>query len=170
MIEFAWRYSTPIPHAGCWCWDKTIGDGYGVIVDPRKPFNRASPYRVRMHRIVCEARHGSMSEDMDARHLCHNKCCVNPDHIVPGTRADNVRDSAEAGHFNFTRAEGNGRAKITMDDAHLIRSIYRRGVRGEAKIYAIAYGISESMVRKIVRGDNWKHQHEKSLRFLRATA
>ena len=44
-----------------------------------------------VHRVVCEVVHG-IPEGMEARHLCLTPDCVHPEHVVPGTRADNERD------------------------------------------------------------------------------
>lgn len=68
--------------------------------------------------------------------------------------ADNAADTVRDGRFTWTRGEKNGRAKITAAQADEIRIAYRtavrrvRGNRGEE--IGARYGISESMVRKIV--------------------
>lgn len=160
VMAFIERHSMPEPNTGCWLWMGPVQEsGYGYIVDPRRPIHRASMPRTQVHRIVCEIVHRPMSAEEQTRHLCHNKSCVNPDHLAPGTRTENSMDSVRAGHWTFTRGEKNGRAKITAEQAAEIRRDYMpgrqpRGVRMAEEIGA-RYGISESMVRKIARGENW---------------
>ena len=42
--------------------------------------------------IYCVLNHSVLTEDEVVRHRCHNRRCVNPDHLVEGSRADNKRD------------------------------------------------------------------------------
>lgn len=35
------------------------------------------------------------------RHTCDNEWCVRPDHIVPGTQGDNLRDAIERGQQRY---------------------------------------------------------------------
>ena len=47
--------------------------------------------------------HTIASEDHVVRHRCHNRLCVNPEHLELGTQADNKRDDWEfwAGGVDF---------------------------------------------------------------------
>lgn len=36
--------------------------------------------------------HGSIPEGMQVRHLCHNKLCINPEHLEVGTAKQNAQD------------------------------------------------------------------------------
>ncbi|WP_139196289.1 HNH endonuclease [Salinihabitans flavidus] len=38
---------------------------------------------------------GAGQRDQVVRHRCHNRRCVNPEHLEEGSRADNVRDERE---------------------------------------------------------------------------
>lgn len=66
-------------------------DGYGrrnVMVEGRK-------IKVEVHRWVYCVRKGENYFDKDwvARHTCHNRGCINPEHILKGTRSQNGIDS-----------------------------------------------------------------------------
>lgn len=43
-------------------------------------------------RIILEKR-GKAAPGIDARHTCDNRWCINPAHIIHGTRSDNVQDA-----------------------------------------------------------------------------
>ena len=47
VLQFVFENSQPVPFSGCWLWRGPVQEnGYGYIVDPRRPFNRASPPRM----------------------------------------------------------------------------------------------------------------------------
>lgn len=78
-------------HPGCWVWSGSKDkDGYGSVRwkgktyrAHRLTFMLANP-DVRIHRLVL-------------MHECDNPKCVRPDHLVPGTQAENVADMIEKG-------------------------------------------------------------------------
>lgn len=47
------------------------------------------------HRVAYEALVGRIPDGLTLDHLCENKRCVNPDHLEPVTRAENLRRHAE---------------------------------------------------------------------------
>lgn len=46
---------------------------------------------VGVHKVAYEYLIGPVPEGMELDHLCHNKRCVNPDHLEPVTHAENLR-------------------------------------------------------------------------------
>jgi len=58
-----------------------------------------------VHVISFELHNGRrVKPHLEIRHLCNNPKCVNPDHIVEGTRLENVQDSVRAGtHYSYFR-------------------------------------------------------------------
>lgn len=88
-----WTLSRPAV-VGCIEWpfaqDK---DGYGVlsrVIDGKKRSLRA-------HRWMWERNWGPMDPAMDASHLCHNRICVNFQHLVAESRGDNIRRGRRTG-------------------------------------------------------------------------
>lgn len=77
----------------CWIWTGA-GDqhGYGHIFDGR---NRKATH------VSWEIYNGiPFPEGMHACHSCDNPRCVNPLHIWPGTRHENMQDSVKKGRFS----------------------------------------------------------------------
>ena len=52
----------------------------------------------RAHRVVCEMIHGP--SNLQVRHLCGNKMCVSPHHLVWGTSKENAADRLLHGTSN----------------------------------------------------------------------
>lgn len=154
VLQFVFENSQPVPFSGCWLWRGPVQEnGYGYIVDPRRPFNRASPPRMLVPRLVCETVHGKMPADWQTRHQCHVPSCVNPDHLLPGTVTDNLNDSVRDGRWTFSRGIGNGRAKITLAAAAEI--LYRRNGGEKTKSLASAFNVSTTTIRNITNGRHW---------------
>jgi len=69
----------PITETGCWIWMRSMKpNGYGHIPGGYP------------HRVAYQALRGPIPEGLDIDHLCRVRCCVNPDHMEPVTRRENV--------------------------------------------------------------------------------
>lgn len=51
--------------------------------------------RVRLSRLIYAERCGTIPDGHVVRHLCHNRGCVNPEHLETGTQKENMRDMTE---------------------------------------------------------------------------
>lgn len=73
---------TPVTESGCWLWEGVCrDDGYGQFWDGKS--------MVGAHRWLYITLHGHTDLSLD--HLCRVRCCVNPDHLEPVTKAENTR-------------------------------------------------------------------------------
>jgi len=69
----------------CWLWTGALYvNGYGAF---RGPDGRT----IRAHRFAYERVVGPIPEGLDLDHLCRVRACVNPAHLEPVTRAENLR-------------------------------------------------------------------------------
>lgn len=81
--------SIPEPNSGCWLWLGNLSTaGYGRF--------KTSGVHRKAHRASYILFVGSVPDGQIVRHLCHNKCCVNPEHLAPGTEYDNAQDNVRA--------------------------------------------------------------------------
>lgn len=132
-----------IASTGCWEWTAGLGtDGYGRFY----PGEGAPPgTKVMAHRFSYQLFVGEIPEGLDIDHLCRNHSCVNPDHLEPVTRRENLRrgvgfiaenfrkSHCPAGHpyddENTWTDKGGGRHCRTCHRDRE-RERYRRSVRG----------------------------------------
>lgn len=143
---------------GCWTWTGSRNrQGYGSF--------RFAGGQQRAHRVAWELFRGPIPTGADICHRCDNPPCVRPDHLFPGTRAENMADCRMKGrtatgerhvsrlHPERTpRGEANGLSVLTADKVRAIRAATESG-------YAIAarFGISESNVSMVRNRKTWKH-------------
>jgi hypothetical protein len=79
------RLSMPIPEWGCYAWLGTLSaSGYAKFT-----YNDETGKRriARVTRYLCRP----IADDLEVDHLCHQRWCVNPDHLEPVTHLENIR-------------------------------------------------------------------------------
>ncbi len=93
----------PCPMSGCWLWIGTVKpSGYGTF-----SFDAGC---VRAHRLAYDALVGQVPLGLDLDHLCRVRSCVNPAHLEPVTRRENL-------HRGETQIARNA-AKTHCDHGH----------------------------------------------------
>lgn len=102
-----------------------------------------------VHRVRYEMTYGPIDQGNVIRHKCDNPKCSNPEHLIIGTHAENMKDMV----VRNRQATGikNGRAKITPE---IVKQIINSN-KSQTEI-AKEFGISQSQVGRIKRGVHWK--------------
>ena len=73
-----------VTESGCWIWTAHCNNmGYGMLGVGRN--------MKLAHRMTYELTYGQIPKGLDLDHLCRVRCCVNPAHLEPVTRLENVR-------------------------------------------------------------------------------
>jgi hypothetical protein len=68
---------------GCWCWAGPISvQGYARLKVDGRP--------IIAHRLSYEIARGEIPTGYHVHHDCHNKACVNPDHLVALPASDHA--------------------------------------------------------------------------------
>lgn len=81
---------SPEPNTGCWLWmGATQSRGYGHL--------RVCDRDTLAHRFSYEHYVGAIPDGLTIDHLCCVSVCVNPAHLEPVTREENIRRSWAAG-------------------------------------------------------------------------
>lgn len=95
LADILSRYS--ISPGGCWEWSGAKnGHGYGLVnmwIGQRQ--TTFAPHRLQwMHT------HGEIPDGMVVMHVCDNRACIRPDHLVLGTQQANLADMRAKGRDN----------------------------------------------------------------------
>jgi|ERR1700733_5093057 len=133
LIDRLMARCIPEPNSGCWLWEGSLnGRGYGLAFLDAKRITGA-------HRAMLIA-HGVALKDTDVvMHRCDNPPCVNPDHLVVGTQADNMADMLQKGRHG---------------KSYVIAAEWRRKIReDDTPAWAVAawFGVSVRTIRNIRR-------------------
>jgi hypothetical protein len=84
LAERIAHFTRTDPLSGCDIWQGNLKDGYGSLRYQGKTWFA--------HRLAWEVKHGPIPDGLVLRHRCNVRRCCNPDHLVPGTRAENNAD------------------------------------------------------------------------------
>lgn len=81
----------------------------GCLVWPLQPsqecgFVRFKGKKIKAYRFAYERKHGAVPAGLVVRHTCDNRRCVNTEHLLLGTQADNIRDMWLRGRWPQPRA------------------------------------------------------------------
>lgn len=73
-------------------------------------------YRDYAHRISYQIYVGIIPERKGILHKCDNPCCVNPNHLFPGTQKDNGQDMVSKGRARGKIHHNGGKRKKVLDN------------------------------------------------------
>ena len=122
----------------CWIWTGAmLKTGYGSI--------RVDGKALRAHRVAYELTHGPIPNGMLLRHSCDNPKCINPAHLIPGTKRENTQDALDRGQHVV--GEDHYKAKIPNHAIDTIRAALAAGVPG--KYLAKQFGVDPSTISQI---------------------
>ena len=157
--------SDPPPAKGlitqCLLWPKTPPKKYPVT-SYFGSTNRGA------HRISLAIAHGmsdlpkfdNNEEPLEACHKCDVKSCIEPSHLYLGTKEQNADDIIRNG---LMRGEKHPSSKITEALAIQIKLSKPLGISQRSEKYesrakrAVRFGVAESTVAGIDKGDTWAH-------------
>jgi hypothetical protein len=129
----------------CRIWNKLINS-----VNVKYPYIHIFGKSIKAHILAAEInikRH-KPNKNLVARHLCGNRLCCEPTHIVFGTIQQNNNDTLVQGKSNF--------GKLNENTVKEIRNTYMKdGLTQIAR--AKKYNLSTSAIRSIEKCKTWKH-------------
>lgn len=136
----------------CWLWTgRPDASGYGCV----RIRDEGRCRSIQAHRAAFGLLTGVLpGADEVLRHVCDQRHCVCPAHLVAGTHRDNVRDRVERGRC--ARGERNGRAKLSAEDVREIRFEINSGL-SSAKSLSRRFQVDLKTICAIRDGRTWRH-------------
>jgi hypothetical protein len=137
----------------CWNWTASVDfGGYGHV--------RVCRSLMKTHRVAWMMHNKCLVPDgLDILHSCvGNTRCCNPEHLRPGTDADNSGDKMAQGRNFIPRVKGerHGMSKLKEEQIIEIRKLHATGKYRQKDIGEM-FGVTRSMISYVVNGKNWTH-------------
>lgn len=121
----------PEPNTGCWLWLGAVSNGYGRALGGKLA-----------HRLMYEREVGAVPDGLDLDHLCRVRSCVNPAHLEPVTRRENLlrgdtiprrnamRNTCANGHaYDYIDSNGSRHCRTCRNKTALAFYYSKRGKR-----------------------------------------
>lgn len=135
----------------CWKWTAETYRGYGRL----RVHTKTATKWVRAHRLSYVLHCGEIPEGLIVRHTCDNPSCVNPDHLLLGTQADNMTDKVRRGRVPDLKGERNPFRKLNDDDIRHIRHMLDAGHSQQS--VGILLGVHQRTIGRIALKQTWAH-------------
>lgn len=127
----------------CWEWTASVGTGgYARQRWEGEVLAHRVSYRVFKNDGL------PIEKGLVVRHSCHNRKCVNPEHLLMGTYQDNEVDKMEAGRQNPATGFKLPQTRLSEADVRDIRVRARAGE--EQSSIADRYGLNQGYVSQLV--------------------
>lgn len=136
---------------GCWIWQKSrMWNGYGRYAIGGGKDTGA-------HRASYKAFIGDIPAGLDVCHKCDVRACVNPDHLFPGTRSENILDAFRKGRMSPNKANGSAHSSAKLHERDIPVILARRRAGDTKAAIARDYGVTPRVITLIETGEAWKH-------------
>ena len=130
---------------GCWICTSHAQNGKGYV------YLKRDGVRISGHRYSYIKHKGEIPDGMVVRHKCDVRNCINPDHLIIGTQADNVNDRVSRNRGAC--GEGINTSKLTTEQVEFIRNNDDMNGIELAKLF----GVHNATIYRARNSESWKH-------------
>lgn len=131
----------------CWIWTGAqAAGGYGQI--------HVNGRSMGAHRYSYKVHNDGIPDGAYICHTCHNKECVNPDHLYAGDAKTNAKDAVKNGDIEGVTATNRSDSALTKQQAREIREIYAETNATYATL-SDEFGVSFGTLSRIITGESY---------------
>lgn len=134
-------------------WHGQVGNkqGYGTATYQGKTCGLHRKVYAKYNNVTLDSLKGFV-----IRHTCDKPRCINPEHLVVGTHADNTQDMLERKRSPVGALHSG--AVLTNREVLDIREQYKpRTKHGSQRALGHKFNVSPSTIHKIVNNLSWRH-------------
>jgi hypothetical protein len=106
---------------------------------------------ILLHRYMYMQEIGPIKDGNMIRHTCDNKKCINPNHLLEGTHADNMQDMMDRNRF----AKGTRISNSVLNEQQVLEIL--SNTTDSNKELARKYNANSATIRDVRVGRTWKH-------------
>ena len=150
-----WSKVAPCPMSGCWLWIAATVNGYGKTGGGP----RGDRWNARAHRYSYVALVGDVPVGLDLDHLCRVRCCVNPAHLEPVTRAVNMARSPLTPHMRKFATHCKRGHEMTAENTGGLDKRQRYCRACERLRYQSTYAQRAAVRRANAAHEEWLQRH-----------
>lgn len=142
-------------NTNCWTCVSHTRKGEGTY-----PTTMIDGVNTRISRLTFKDTHpevlvnGEIPADMVVRHTCDNSKCINPEHLILGTQADNVQDCVDRNRRVYVSGEKHYNSKLSKNQ---VVEIINNTTEPQAAL-AERYNVSSACVSAIKCGRTWRRE------------
>jgi hypothetical protein len=153
--ESFWARVNKGKKSDCWDWQGSCNStGYGSVSWDGEVFtaHRISAWISGLVDSPSAPKH--KMEKGYVLHSCDNRRCCNPNHFFIGSYSDNQKDAYSKNRKTQPKGSAHANAKLTHKQVDKIRKRYAGGEYQTP--LAKEYGVSQTVISLIVRGESYK--------------
>ena len=142
----------PEPMSGCWLWSGSlINGGYPKIwVGTKFKNGKRSENFIAGNKLVYTLTHGPLAKGHVVWHRCGNRSCVNPDHLMAGTRSESLTFQKKQPWYKVPQG-----VVLTPEKVREAHAMFDRG--DKVKDIARHFKVSKATMTQALYGESWKH-------------
>lgn len=133
--------------SGCWIWLASLNTGYGQFRLDTGKIILAHRYSYLIHK-------GNPIDGLVVMHTCDNPKCVNPDHLVLGTQAENIRDMHVKGRAKKRGLIGVDHSMSKLDDGKVLEI---RASTESVMALSKKFNVSRAVIYDVLSRKTWRH-------------
>ena len=119
------------------------------------PFLHSKGKKQSLQRFLYEQKYGKIPKDLVMRHICDERMCINLEHLLLGTHADNVRDTVNRNRFPL----GIHRKHTKLTEQQVLEIF---NSKEKTKNIIKKFGIAQSTIWQIQNRKRWNWLTQKN--------